>query len=285
MTITANRQVEYGGLRLDGSSGFEVQAIDGLAGYPDLRTADLPLLARHGLHPGTDLFGGRTVTLDVVIHSATQADFADAVRALRAAFTPGGAASPLSFQLEGVADDQPARVNARPRKLDLPLTSDWWAGYAEATVELFCPDPRIYSDAESSLNTTLPTSVAGLTWNLTWNLNWGGASTAGSIFAVNDGTIDAPATIRVDGPVTNPRVENLAAGKTLELDIVVATGDYLLIDSGARTVLLNGTASRYSSLTSDSEWFDLGPGSNEITFRASTTSAATLTVSWRSAWA
>lgn len=283
MTITANTQVEFNGLRLDGD--YEIQTIEGLADYPEVRTSDQALLARHGLHPGTDLLGGRTVTMTVTVNGDTVDAFYNAVNALRDAFAPAGAEMPLSFWLNGIADNAAARVNCRPRRMSLPMASDWWAGVATADIELFATDPLIYSDTLFSQTTTLPTSPTGLVWNLTWPLNWGGTSAAGSIFANNVGNFAASAVIRIDGPVTNPRVENVTAGKTIELNLVIATGDFVVIDTGDRTVLLGGTASRYSNLTNDSTWWDLQPGVNEVTFRASTTTSATMTLEFRSAWA
>lgn len=284
MTITGNKQVEFNGLLLDGSAGYEIQEITGLAGYPDVRTADQPLLARHGLHPGVDLFGGRSIQLTVVVHAEDEQAFADAVRALRTAFVPTITGT-LTFQLAGVADDQPARVTARCRELALPMRSDWWAGYGLAGIELFATDPLIYSETEHELSTTLPESPEGLTWPLSWPLTWGAVSAAGTIVADNDGSFNAPVVLRIDGPVTDPRIENLTVGRTIELDMTLAEGEFVVIDTKARTVLLAGTANRYSNLTPDNQWWDLAPGANEITFRASTPDEALLTVTWRSAWA
>lgn len=283
MTVTADSQVEYNGLRLDGN--YELQQIDGLAGYPDVRTSDQTLLARHGLHPGTDLLGGRTVNISVVVNGDTSLEFAAAVEALRTAFAPGQTvAMPLTFWLSGVADSATAFINCRTRRTDMPIAQDWWAGYASAEIELFATDPLIYSDTLFSQTTTLPTSPTGLGWPLTWPLTWGTSSSAGSIFVNNTGNFGSAASIRIDGPVTNPRIENVTAGKTIEMDMTIATGDFVMVDTGNRTVLLGGTASRYSDLTNSSRWWEIVPGVNEVTFRANTPTAATMTLETRSAY-
>jgi hypothetical protein len=69
----------------------------------------------------------------------------------------------------------------------------------------------------------------------------------------------------------------------MSFDITIADGDFLWIDTETRSVLLNGTASRFPNKSSN-DWIDLQPGVNEITFRASTPSAASMTMSFRSAW-
>jgi hypothetical protein len=130
--------------------------------------------------------------------------------------------------------------------------------------------------------------VAGLTWNLSWNLNWGGASTGNSFTATNGGTFTTPFTVRFDGPVTNPSIENVTTGEKLKLSadggLVLGVGEFVELDTDARTVLLGGTASRYSKLSSDSTWFDLPPGNTTLRFLGTTAGSPTMTVKFRSAW-
>lgn len=284
MTITTDTQVEFDGFELFGEA-FEIQSIEGLADMPPLRTGDILIAGRDGVRQGMDYLDARTITISTVIHAATRTDFAAAVRAFRAAFQPTrNTDGALRFQLSGIADDGIARINCRPRAMSLPMVSDWWAGFAEAAVQLVAADPLIYSDELQSFTTTLPSAGGGLTFDATFDLVFGSVAVGGAIAAENVGTWPADALIRIDGPAVNPRVENVTAGKAIELDLAIGVGEFLLIDTMARTVLLAGTASRYSSLTDDSEWWQLQPGSNDITFRATTDTAATLTVAWRSAW-
>lgn len=152
-------------------------------------------------------------------------------------------------------------------------------------MELIATDPLIYSDTLSSGMTTLEVAtVSGLTWPLSWPLSWGGSTQSGTINATNNGNTATPVVIRIDGPVTDPTIENVTTGSELSLSITVETGDFLLIDSGQRSVLLNGTASRYSTLDPGSTWFDLEPGLNTIRFAGASSTAGTLSITWRSAW-
>jgi phage-related protein len=81
----------------------------------------------------------------------------------------------------------------------------------------------------------------------------------------------------------NPSITHQELGLTLAFNITIAAGDYLLVDSNARTVLLNGTASRYSTLVQPN-WFDLSPlTSNTIRFNGAS-GAGTMTFSYRNAW-
>lgn len=282
MTVTTDRQAEYRGLLL--TDPYHLRVIEGLLDMPEVRTADRPLLLRHGLHPGTDYLAGRSllVQVDVVHHDETT--FYDAVAELRAAFQVGSEA-PLTFQLPGVADGELARIYARCRAFKAVIDDAYWEKAARVAIRLDATDPRIYADDESSDSTSLPDSVGGLTFPLTFPLSFGGVvSSGGRITAVNAGSFPAPWVARIDGPVNDPRIEHVGTGQKIDLELAVDAGDYVLLDSATRSVLLNGTASRYSALTTDSTWFELAPGSNELAFRAAVSSAATVTVSWRSAW-
>lgn len=279
----AARQITYQGLTIGEGTDYGIDRIDGLS-TPSVRSADRTVSLRDGLHPGDDYYEGRTVTLSTFIAERDTADMNTKRTALMSAFAGGHPEVPFVFEVPGVAGGGERRINVRPRRARFRADIGYGAGMSKDTFQLFATDPRIYDNAESFRILTLPAaSGTGLTWPLTWPLSWGIAQ-SDSQFITNDGNFDAPVSIRIDGPVLNPRIENLTLGKTIELDIDVAVGDYLDIDPDARTVLLNGTASRYSSLTQASQWWLLEPGPNEVRFRAATATAATMTLTWRSAW-
>jgi phage-related protein len=112
---------------------------------------------------------------------------------------------------------------------------------------------------------------------------YGGGGSYGSIIATNLGSTEAPVTIRINGPVTNPTVRNVTTGESLGLTVVLAAGEFMDLDTKNHTVLLGGTANRYSTLTTP-QWWGLQPGTNEIRYFADITSASTVTVTYRSAW-
>jgi hypothetical protein len=289
MPVSSDWQAEYAGLLLGDGTVYEIREIQGLADQPDLRTSDRARLRRHGLLPGDDFLAARAVTVDLEVFGADDAAFAAAMAALKLALAPGNPEAPLTFKVPGVAGGGIRRLNARPRKLALPVDLDrFFYRQPTATVLFEASDPRLYDDALSSVSTGLAVSPSGLVWNLTWNLSWGASSSSGSIFAVNAGTFPTPPVFRIDGPVTNPSVENITTGEKLALSadggLVVGAGEFVELDTDARTVLLGGTASRYSKLSADSTWFDLKPGTTELKFRGTTAGAPTLTVTWRSAW-
>lgn len=283
MAVTQDWEMEFGGLLMGGDGPYSIAEIDGLAGQPDLRTADRTRLRRHGMLAGDDFLGGRAVTISLEVSGADDTTFATNLAALRQALAPGSPEAPLTLKVPAVAGGGLRRLNARPRKLALPVAERYFYRMPVAAVEFFSTDPRIYDDTLSSLVTSLPTAGGGNTFNDTFNSVFGAVSTGGSIFAANLGTFPTPPTFRIDGPCTNPSIENVATGERLEFTITLGSGEWLDIDTDARTVLLGGTASRYSTLTR-ADWFDLAPGTTELKFRAVTGTSAQLTATWRSAW-
>lgn len=282
-------QVEYGSLVLGAGTSYELlPPIEGISDHPDVRVSDQTRLRQHGLLPGDDFLAGRTLTLRVEITASTDAELSTAVAALKAALAPGAAEAPLILRIPGVAGGGTRRIYARPRRLALPVDLEHFFRLATATIGLDACDPRIYDETATTLTTGLAASVAGLAWPLIWNLNWGGASTGDSVIATNIGSFSTPWTARIDGPVTNPSVENVTTGQVLSLSgdggLVLAAGEWVDLDSSTRTVLLGGTASRYSALTSSSSWWDLPPGSTTLRFAGTTTGSPQLAITFRSAW-
>lgn len=281
--IAADWEMEYRDLVVGGDTAFSLRAIRGLLGVPGVVSSDQRRLRRHGLRAGDDFLGGKSVVVDLELKKDTDADLATALSEFSAAFRPGVEEAPAVFQIPSIADGGKIRIGARIRRANIPIDLQTLYLRQEISLELFATDPRVYDNDLSTGSTTLPTAGGGLTFDATPDFTFGDTSTGGSIQATNAGSFPTPVTFRVDGPVQNPRIRNETLGRELRLALTVASGDYVVFDSESRTVLLNGTASRYSSLTS-SEWFDLEPGVNDITFLGATTAAGTLSASWRSAW-
>lgn len=281
--ITTDWQIEFNDLLTGDLTDYDLRLIEGVGGMAAIRTADQKLQRRHGLHPGDDFLDGRTITLEYDVTNADHAARVLLLDALFAAFKPGEDELPLVFQIPSIAGGGKRRINCRPRRRAMPIDLQFLYSISEITLQLESTDPRIFDNTESTDMVSLPTAGGGLNFPSTFNRTFGAVSTGGTITANNAGTFDTPVVLRVDGPATDPIIENVTAGKTLELDIELGASDFIEFDTEERTVLLNGTASRYSLLRR-SGWFDLAPGNNQLDFRAATTTAATLTATWRSAW-
>ncbi|MGD1220007.1 hypothetical protein AB9Q10_16440 [Streptomyces krungchingensis] len=159
----------------------------------------------------------------------------------------------------------------------------WWADGAMAVVGSSLPQ---YFDGstggvwEGVPNASVSQRPAGT------NRVYGSAGTSGRVTAVNSGASPAYPILRLDGPVANPAIEQVNTGSILTLDGSLQPGEFLLIDTRSRAVLLMGTSPRRSWVRAGSSWPLLLPGSNELAYRGSALPGAPgqtslLTVTWR----
>jgi hypothetical protein len=112
---------------------------------------------------------------------------------------------------------------------------------------------------------------------------------SGQINAVNSGSIDTRPVLTITGPVVAPTVSALYPDGTLRQLIYsqdLVSGDVLVIDTDAHTVLLNGSVSRRRFMTVSAGWPTIPAGSSvNFQFQSSTYNAtAMLAATWRSAW-
>ena len=284
MTITADFQIELDGLLLGAGTPYNLVSIDGLA-VPPVRTSDSTLQRRHGVAAGDDFVGGRGVVIGVeLLANGVDEDIDAIASALQDVLVPGKSDVVLEFQLPGRAGGGRRRITCRPRAHADPHDLRRAHGIPTFLVEFFAPDPRIYDATPGSVTTNLPTSGSGSSFPWTFPVNFGGTTDSGSVVVTNEGNFDALPVFRIDGPVVNPEIENVTTGETLSLTIDVDAADFLEIDTAAPSVLLNGTASRFPNVSTASVFPRLAPGDNELRFRATTDTAATLKTDWRSAW-
>lgn len=282
--MTAPWTVEWNGITFGEDSPYGITSIAGLKKTPGLISADRERLRRHGETPGDNFLGARYVTLGFRVEGSTIAETHDLSDALSAAFRPDQDEQPWVFCLPGVAGSGVRRISARPIEFEEPTELEYRVGILSGAAQFKATDPRIYDNTETAQSVSLPTSTGGLTWPAVWPAVWSATTQSGSMTVVNSGNFSAPWSARIDGPCDTPRIVNVTTGQFLEFTLTLAAGEWLDVDSDARTVVFGGTASRYSTIAAGSTWWDFEPGNTEIAFRASTTTAATLTVTSRSAW-
>lgn len=283
--VSQNWQMEYRETLLGEGSPFALVQVEGLLDLPALQTADRLRLRRHGQTPGDDWAQSRSVVFQLEVDAEDTTELNSAMSTLLDITRPGDPESPLTVQIPGVAGGGKRRLNVRPRRRQVPINLDFFYGLPIATVEMVATDPRIYDATAWRLQTALPSGTGGLSFAATSPLYYEASSETGDVEAENEGTFPVSPVMRIDGPVTNPSITHLEKGYTLDFTITLGTGDYLLIDAESRSVLLNGSSNRYSTLSSTSQWWDLDPGANTIRFRSdANTEAAVLTAYYRSAW-
>lgn len=175
-------------------------------------------------------------------------------------------------------------MRGRPRLVD-PRVRTLGRGTILTKAGIVALDPRIYSGALHQVQLSLPIVTGGLTVPLTAPITIAATVDSGRTSITNAGTTTVGLVCRVDGPVVDPRITVVAGGvvTTLTVWLTLVSGQWLEIDTAARCVYINGTASRRGNASGG--WPVLPPGTNDLAFDASSYNAsAQLTATWRDAW-
>lgn len=112
----------------------------------------------------------------------------------------------------------------------------------------------------------------------------------GELTLENTGTTSTGLTVRIDGPAPGPRLVLIRADGTVQsiaFDLTLAAGQWLEVDTAARTALLNGLASanQRGVASWDMDPYPVQPGINTLRFASSAYNAtAQITTGHRSAW-
>jgi hypothetical protein len=232
----------------------------GVLGYTDVRTGDVPIPRADGVFAGDDRLGGRTMTFDVHIIGTTDTAAETAAAALAGAFAPSTTDLPIDVRLTGTPAEY--RLFGRPRGCDIALDTKFLSGVLRARCTFLATDPRRFG-AEVSATLALPSGASGLLFPAVAPFVFG-AGAGGNVSISQAGAVDADWTATISGPITTPTIEHVELGRSLAFDLELLAGETLVIDSRTRSALLNGTASRYSSLTSSSRWFQIPPGTSTV---------------------
>lgn len=289
--IEAPYEVELRGHRFAAGIGIPLTSAPEGLGNAEQRVEDVDRPLEHGAYTGRAFYGRRTLILNYAILGDDVDDaMAKYLGELAAVYQP------LDLEVDGTDTELAIRIGSRtyvlrgrPGRLGDPDLTLLPKGAAlEAVGEFVATDPRIYDALERSGDTGLGAIVGGL--DVPHGFPHGfGAAEGSTIEAVNDGNFPTPAVIRFTadlggGGLTNPRVELLDTGQTIEVIIELAEGDFLELDLLERTATLNGTVSRSNLIRRPgASWFKLAPGTNELRFTAGGGSG-TMLVTWRDAY-
>ncbi len=295
MNTLLDFQVDVAGVVIGTGTQVPLSEISGF-GTPAQRTADTDNPVGDGAFPGMDLLSARQVEVEAGIR------------------TPGdpGAALDLLAQLQQVALDQDVRLvpgalavlrakmpgrptrrlYGRVRGVDTATMSDVVHGWIPITITFLATDPTWQDDVQQSL--TLPLDItdepSGFRAPVVAPITTGVSSPAERPGWVNNGGNEATwPHLTITGPCSNPKVWVVETGRYLQLNITLAAGERIDIDTrpGTRWVLLNGSGNASTALTSGSrlDLFTIPPGTSEIRWTATDyTNTARLALSWRDAY-
>lgn len=170
----------------------------------------------------------------------------------------------LSFVFE-LDDGTQYQINTTLNGKPSIKQNDFQPDYAICNIDLICFDPWFKDNTQTVQEISLSTGGFKLPFSLPLNLG-----TYGYDILTNDGDIAAPCVIVINGPITNPTIENETTGESIIITKTLVAGERLVIDTDYKTpyVRYYNTDGDYTNLFSaidiDSVFFKLQPGANTI---------------------
>jgi hypothetical protein len=259
-----------------------VETVKGWHGSPAPRTNTVPKEQSDGDFDGPTFQPGRVVSIDGWVEAPTQVALFQAMDQLAALLVAGNRTDVLLGAEAYLSRQMTVRRDGETLITPISATS------ADYSLLLYASDPAKYSATLNHSTTGVYSSGNGITYPKAYPTTYGDIGTQGFATIHNAGNLDAYPVLTVTTPVSplvNP-VFRLVGGAALIFNLTLAAGDFLTIDTGQQTVLLNGVASRYTSLSAGSDFFSCPPGDSQILFTAdSGDTSALLDVSWRDPYA
>lgn len=274
-----SRHVVFGdqiltGRTADGACWY-VTKLTGWLDTPAVRLASSDKVQAHGAYLGQSFFSARQITVEGTITAPRDALLV-AIRQLGLAVSDPSTPADLV-----IADANPAAGVASVLLGGQLLTKPVGAGGFAYSLPLTAPDPRIYSEVVKQADLSLSDDTDGLEFPFGFPFSFGNIPNGNAVTATNSGNISTSPTVRFYGPLSSPTIVNNRSGRSVRIPLTIIPGDYIDVDMGAKTILLNGYAPRPASLSG--RFWDLQPGQTEITFGASSGSG-TARLFWRDAW-
>lgn len=239
-------------------------------------------------HEGTDggfldaeFEKGRQVTLEGQIYAdPTGVEYY--LDQLKSNWAPSRTLIPLYFTSDSTAERV---LFVKPQGCRYNWETIRRTGTIAVQFQAFAEDPRIYSsDLHSIVIPYGDVTTSGFDLPVDFPFGFGpttdGTPPSGVFVS---GNRETPATLIINGPVTNPRVVNETLSMTLQFNLVLGGTDTLVIDLANRTVQLNGTTNKRGSLQ-DPNWFLLMPGTSFIKYQGNNGTGSSLTIQFRDAW-
>lgn len=237
--------------------------IEGLE-YPPVRQSIYDKPGEHGSNLSNVLYSGRTIIIVGSVFASTNTTYEALRRALEGALriVKNQFTVPVPLTLYFTTTDSLAlQTDTFIKSFELKVTN---VTNGKFRIELFAPDFPLYSQSQS-VATLTRASGGGAVYPIIYPIIYG-ASTGGQALVVNQGDAESYPVITLNGPITNPIIQNVTTGRYLELDMTLNSGDQVVIDMKNKTIVLNGTQSVIGNKNSASQWWWLDPGNNTIRF-------------------
>lgn len=248
----------------------------GWKGSPAPRTNTIPRQGADGGDDGPVFEDGRLITLGGTIYAGDQLSLLAAVDKVNSLLVSGNRLATLV-----VAEPHLTR-QCTVRREGAKLAAVWSPYLATFQLNLYAADPNRYSAVLHSVSTGLYSGASGRAYPKAYPMVYGALGNQGLVTVSNAGDLPAYPVITLTPAavaLVNPQVQ-LVGGGAMLLNLTVNVGDSITLDCANETVLLNGVASRFTSLIGD---FFSCPGqtASQLLFTADSGLGAVMNVAWR----
>lgn len=223
----------------------------------------------HGGWNASEWATERAIPMTIQINAPSETAARNAVRVLKYAFRPTEIHGPMELRWRDVTGEYVAFGHPR---MSNPDSRNLSVGICDVSCAVVTPIPFYYSAEETVTGPVLPpTTTGGFSLPMRVPFSIPGRSATGTTMLVNDGTADAALRLEIYGPTEDPWVlltradEDPEKPRVLRLNLTIPDGQVLYIDTGTRSVLLNGVSSRRGDASSDGREWPILPGGPEPT--------------------
>jgi hypothetical protein len=152
-------------------------------------------------------------------------------------------------------------------------------------VFVFWAETPWFRDAVQSQTIIALGTIGGLTFPITFPITFATSTINDHVTIENLGDVEVWPTIRINGPGTNPSIENETLGVLLALTGVLEAGDYVDVDMDAATVMFyDASAGTYTSwlnyLSAASEFWKLRRGANVVHVQMTGVTSGSIVISF-----
>lgn len=229
--------------------------------YHTLRTVIEDIPAREGSLFVNSLAGRRNFSWQGVISGSDRDNWLSRRRDLIKVLTPG-----LKTVKITTDDSLSLQVQAEVNDIVMDQPQEFLS-YGRYFISMVAPDFRLLSQTLNSATTAVTTSAGGFTIPATIPIDFSSASGTEKLTVTNIGTADSDPTFRITGPGTTFTVQNVTTNQLFNLNLTLASGEYVDVNVTDRTALQGGLTNVYGNF--DGDWWTLAPGDNLINFNAS----------------
>jgi len=262
-------QYQWGNFTFGAGTDVQIAQEEGLRSLAPVRNNDVNQPRDDGSYAGLNFLGVRTVTLTLSI-TRTTVDFETVIAGIANAFQNDSdptTQTVLQFMYPGWST--PRQVTGRVMRVGFITDLNYQFHRIDSLpVEILCNDPLIYDTVLKTASTTVPSINTSLRFNVIFNAIFGTAS-GGTMSVTNNGNVPTLPVFTISGPVTNPMIYIPSTNQYMKFNIQLLAGDSLVIDTVMSTVTLNGSASRFNTIATGSQWLSFPVGTTSIVVSSS----------------